>query len=618
MMQEQLQQGSNNLTSRGSRAFMVWGRLRPGVTRDQAQVRLSGLAAQLHRQYPEEWTDLRRDGRRLTVLPESASRVPPEYRMHIMGFMAVLLSVVALVLLIACANLANLLLARADSRRREIAVRLAVGAGRWRLVRQLATENLLLSLLGGTAGLVLALWTTDLLMTFQPPIGVPLQLDLGIDVRVLCFTLALSVFTGLVFGLAPALHATRTDLTGSLKGSRHAAGTGLRRLSARKILVTGQAAVSLVLLISAGLFLRSLGNAHAVDLGFDPDNMALLSIDLETQGYNSEKGNAFYREIVERLRAVPGVERVDMARSIPLSLSGSRRAFVIEGYTARPNEDRELHFNIVGPEYFGTMRIPLAQGRGFDERDRDGALRVAVVNEAFAARYWPGEDPLRKRISSGNATAQPMEVIGVAKTGRYNSLAEEAIPFVYMPLLQSYLPSVTLHVRTAATPAGLLRVLRREIAALDKDLPVFDMKTMNEHLALALLPARMAATLLAIFGSVALCLAMVGLYGVLAYSVSSRTQEIGVRMALGANRGHVLRLVIRQGMAVVLAGIAAGLLCAFAATRLFSSFLYGVNPWDAAAFGGASLLLAASALAACYLPARKASRLEPMTALRED
>ncbi|MGH9627052.1 MAG: ABC transporter permease [Bryobacteraceae bacterium] len=618
MMQEQLQRGSSNLTSRGSRAYMVWGRLGQGVTLDQAQARLSGLAVQLHRQYPEEWTDLRQKGRRLTVLPESASRVPPQYRMHVAGFMAVLVSVVALVLLIACANLANLLLARADARRREIAVRLAVGAGRWRLVLQLATENLLLSLMGGAAGLALARWTTDLLMTFQPPLGVPLQLDLGMDLRVLCFALALSVLTSLVFGLAPALHATRADLSSSLKGTRQAASAKPRRLSARKILVAGQAATSLVLLISAGLFLRSLMNAHAVDLGFDPGNIALLSIDLESQGYNPERGRAFHREMAARLRAVPGVERVDMASSIPLSLSRSRRRFAIEGYTARPNEDRELHFNIVGPEYFETMRIPVVQGREFDERDRDGAPRVVVVNEAFAAGYWPGQDAVGKRISQGNVLSQPMEVIGVARTGKYNSLAEEAIPFVYMPLLQNYLPSVTVHVRTASNPAGFLRVLRNEIAMLDKDLPVFDVKTMNEHLALALLPARMAATLLTIFGGVALCLAMVGLYGVLAYSVARRSQEIGVRMALGANRGQVLWLIIRQGMAIVLAGIGAGLLCASAATHLFSSFLYGVNHWDAATFVGASLLLAVAALAASYLPARKASLVEPMIALRED
>ncbi|HZS04926.1 MAG TPA: ABC transporter permease [Blastocatellia bacterium] len=620
MMMEQALPGSRNLVERGSRGFSVMGRLKPGVTLAQAQADFRVIAEQLFKAWPQEWTNIRKESRVITLLPESEARVMPGFRKPLIIFMALLMTVVGLVLLIACANVANLMLARATARRREIAVRLSLGASRGALIRQLLTESLLLSLAGGGVGLLLAAWGADLLMAFKPPMQMPIEIDLRTDWRVLGFTFGISLLTGILFGLAPALAASKPDLVAALKEGEGMAGHGRTRL--RGAFVVAQVALSLLLLVGAGLFLRSLGNASAIDPGFDPDNLLAMTMDLQLQGYDRARGKNFSRQLLDRVRAVPGVEAATLAEYLPLNLDGARRGITIEGYTPRPGESTEVGSVTVAPGYFETLRLPVLRGRSFGGQDREGAPGVVMVNEAFARRYWPGQDPLGKRIRmgamrGGNSDELPaLEVIGVVKDGKYVTLGEGATPFFYLNLAQGYDPAPTLIVRTRGNPTDYLPAVRNVVAALDDSLPLFDVKTMREHLGLALLPARLAGTILGIFGLVALVLAASGIYGVMSYSVARRTREIGIRMALGAGRGDVLRLIVGQGMKLVVIGTAIGLVAALALGRLLGSLLYGLSPADPLTFAGMVLLLAGVALAACWIPARRATKTDPMIALR--
>jgi macrolide transport system ATP-binding/permease protein len=604
-----------NLNERGSRGYFLIGRLRSGRSADELQTRLKVLAGQLHGAYPQNWTDLKKHPRKLTVVPESESRIPMRARTPVLGFLALLMTVVAMVLLIACANIASLLLARASARQREIGVRLAIGAGRFRLIRQLLTESLLLSVLGGVGGLVLAVWLTSLLTALKPTLPVPLAFDLSLDYRVLGFTILISILTGTLFGLAPAMQAARTDIVASLRESMTSGGS-LRRFGLRNMLVVGQIAASLVLLIGAGLFLRSLQNAYDMDPGFRAGNMLLTTIDLGRQGYSIEKGKQFQQQFLERVRSLPGVEAAEFAKVTALGLEAmQRRGVQIAAYTPRPGEDMELHFNIVGPRYFETMRLPLVRGRSFTEQDREGAPLVAIVNEAFASRYWPGEDPIGKHVVSGDG-GRERQVVGVARNAKYISLGEETRPYLYLPILQNYESQPTVHIRTAGDPGALTGPVRREAEALDSELPLIGVKSFNEHFGVSLLPSRVAATVLSAFGLLALLLAVTGLYGVIFYTVSQRTREIGIRMAMGAGTWDVLRMVVTQGMVLTLAGIVMGVTGAFAVTRLLATMLFGVSATDSVTFAGVSLLLTASALAACYRPARRAAKVHPMIALR--
>jgi len=616
--------GSGYLTGRGDRGFLMMGRLKPGVTLQQAQADFNSIAAQLYKEWPQHWENVRRQSRSVTLTPGSEALLLPDMRMPIVIFMALLMSVAGLVLLIACANIANLLLSRATARRREIAIRLALGAGRWRLIQQLLTESVLLALIGGAAGLLLASWGADLLRDFKPPLPFPIELDLQGDWRVFGFMFGLSLLTGIVFGLTPALAASRPDVIGSLRDEAGAGNAGSRRGRLRGALVVTQVALSLLLLICAGLFLRSLRNASSIDPGFDADNLLALSMDLQLQGYDETKGRNFTDQLLERVRALPGVVSSSLTDQLPLGLDGgARRGMTIEGYTAQPGESTEIKSSFVSPGYFETLRIPLLQGRTFQNQDNANAPGVALVNEAFARRYWPGQQPLGKRIQlgavrSGVNDAPYLTVIGVAKDGKYSSLREEATPFIYLNLAQNYGPSPTLIARTRGNPLDSLSVVRSEVAALDKNLPLYEVKTMRQHLGLALLPARLAGSVLGVFGLVALTLAAAGIYGVMAYSVAQRTREIGIRMALGANARDVLRLVARQGMTLVLIGMAIGLATALALTQLLKSLLYDVSATDAVTFTLVSLLLAAVALLACYFPARRATKVDPLVALRSE
>jgi len=536
--------------------------------------------------------------------------------MPLMIFAALLLSVVGLVLLIACANIANLLLARAAARRREIAVRLALGAGRWRLIRQLLTESILLALLGGAAGLMLAVWGTDLLMAFKPPVPIPLEINLPLDWRVIGFLSGLSLLTGVVFGLVPALAASRPEVVSALKDDSNASGS---RGRLRGALVIVQVAVSALLLICAGLFLRSLQNASSIDPGFDADNLLAMSMDLQLQGYDEARGQQFSTQLLERVRALPGVVSASLTETLPLGFGG-RSGITIEGYNTQQGEDMEVHNSTVAPGYFETLRIAMQQGRTFDAQDQANAPGAVIVNEAFARRYWPGQNALGKRIQigSGDGTdnAPYLTVVGVTKDGKYNSLGEEATPFFYRAATQAYVSTPTLLVRTQSNPTNALATVRSAVEALDKNLPLYDVKTMRQHLGIALLPARLAGSALGIFGLLALLLAAAGLYGVMANVVAGRTREIGIRMALGADALAVLRLILQQGMRLVLIGLGLGLAAALAVTHLLKSLLFGVSTTDPLTFAGIAVLLTAVALLACWIPARRATKVDPMIALR--
>jgi predicted permease len=609
---------SDKLDSRGSRWLFLLGRLKPGMTAETAQAQLAVLAGQLQQAYPDNWTDVKKKRRVATVVPESQARFFPEARGAVLGFLALLLSVVGLVLLMACTNVASLMLARATARRREIAVRLSLGASRGRIVRQLLTESLVLSLLAAAIGIMAALWATDLFMALRPPVPLPVALDLHLDLRVLGFTLLLSLVTALIFGLAPALQASRAELLPALKDGSAAGTHGASNWSPRRLLVAAQMAMSLVLLIGAGLFLQSLANAHRIDLGFERTNLLLLSLDLRLNGYDEARGQRLYEQLLERANALPGVRSASLATEVPLGLGGRRRGITIEGYEAQSGEDLGVHTSTVGPDYFRTMGIPLVRGRDFTAADRAGAPGVVVVNEAFVRRYWPDQDAIGKRVTQGNRNGTPAQVVGVVKDGKYVTLGEDPTPFFYVPFLQRYESDATLHVRTTGDPRALAEAMRREVRALDPSLPVFDVKTMTDHLGISLLPARLAGMVMALFGVVALTLAAVGIYGVMAQTVRQRTRELGVRVALGARPRDLLSMILAQSMRVALAGLAIGLAAALGLSRLVTSLLYGISPVDPATFVTIPALLTAVAMLASYVPARWATKVDPMVALRHE
>jgi macrolide transport system ATP-binding/permease protein len=608
-MQAQIEVGNDWLNERGVENIFMQGRLKPGVSKPQAEAALNSIAAQLESEYPNF-----NEGKRVKVA--SPGLMGGMMRGAVMGFAGLLMAVVGLVLLLACTNLANLLLARVTERRKEIAVRLALGASRFRLVRQLLTESVLLAVIGGALGLLLAFWIVDLVAAFKPPINVPLAIELQIDHRVLLFTGAISIVTGILFGLLPALQATKTDLVSALKDE--AATGGYRRSYLKNGLIVFQVALSLVLLISGGLMLRGLQRAQTLELGFIPQNAVEVSFDLRLQGYDRARSKEFQKQLLERVRAMPGVEGAGIADLVPVDLHFSSSSVLIEGRAPERSASapRALN-NRISPGYFSAMGTRLIEGRDFTEQDDEKAARVAIVNETFARRYWPNEAALGKRFSLGGPDAPMMEVVGVAQDGKYAGLTEDARPFFYRPIWQSYSGTSNLIVRSETDLQRLLAELRNELAALDPQLPTSG-KTMVEHLSFPLFPARIAASLLGSFGVLALLLAAIGLYGVMSYTISKRTREIGIRMALGAQSRDVMNMVLRQGMTLAAAGVVIGLVAAFALTRVMTSLLYGVNATDPATFGLVALLLSGVALAACYIPARRALKVDPMVALRHE
>jgi macrolide transport system ATP-binding/permease protein len=596
-------------TSRRAVLFNVVGRLKPGVTKEQAEAAMKAIGARLEREYPND-----NEQRSVMLMPLTEAAINPNFRAVFVRAGGLLMTVVALVLLIACANVANLLLARATARKREMAVRAALGAGRARIVRQLLTESVLLALIGGGAGLFVAYWGRDLLWSFRPPFFDENAIDLSFDPRVLGFTLLVSLLTGLLFGLAPALSVSRPDLVTELKdrGSQPQQG---RRFSLRNLLVVAQVALSLVALVGAGLFVKSLRNAQQINPGFETERLAVMTFDVGAQGYSNERGQEFYRQVQERVAGVTGVESAAVATNPPFGGSFLRSVFV-EGQEPTPGGRGILtSVNTVGLGYFETMGIPVLKGRDFAATDRENTPRVAVVNEAMARRFWPGVEVVGQRFRfHGDEVAT--EVVGVVKDSTIFNLGEDPRPQAYLPLLQSYQPQVTLHMRTAGRPESVLGAVRREVQALDRNLPLQNVNTVGEIIAQALWAPRMGAGLLGLFGLLALLLAGVGLYGVISYSVGQRTQEIGVRMALGARGGDILRMVVGQGLVLVVVGVGVGAAAALALTRPVSTLLYSVNAADPLIYAGVAAVLVMTALVACYVPARRAMKVDPLVALR--
>jgi predicted permease len=607
----------DGFTQRGDRSALVYARLRPGISIEQADARMKVVARQLAAAYPASWTDVSRKGRRITVLPEDQTRIPPEVRGPVIGFAALLMGTVALVLLVCCANVAGLLLARAASRLKEVGIRISLGASRGRIIRQMLAESVLLAALGGVVGMAAAVWAGRALAAAGTPsqIPVPVALDLAPDYRVLAFTLGVTLLTGVVFGLAPALRASRADVVTALKVDTPAMRVGGRRFSLQGALVVGQVALSTLLLVGALLFLRTLRAAATIDPGFRVDHMLLLDIAPRP----GEEGKVNPEQIAlaarDRIAAIPGVTQVSWASEVPLGLGMGRRGLQVQGYRPRDGEDMEFHYTVVGPRYFETMEVPLVRGRGFTDLDRRGAAPVVVVNEAFAKRFWGDADPIGKRISITGDGGPWLEVIGLARDGKYVSISESARPFLFYPELQ--VPGgITMHVRTSGDPRRLVSAVRREIATSAPDWMIERPRTLEEHIGASLLPQRIAAGILGGFGVVALLLASIGLYAVVAFAVAQRTREIGIRVALGAHSGEVLRLMLRQGMTLAGIGLLIGVPLAIVGAKLVSGFLLGAGAADPVVFVGAATLLALVTLVASYVPARRAARVDPMLALR--
>jgi predicted permease len=601
-------------SERGNRGFGVTGRMRDGVSLSQAQAQINTIGERLARAYPE--TNMGtlaqpNSPRPVTVVQES--RIGPSQQNPVLGVTTLLMIVVAMVLLIACANVANLFLARASSRRREFAVRLALGASRGKLIRQLLTESILLALIGGTAGLIIAFWTADLVPSLYAPAEAA-ELDLGIDWRVLLFTTAVSVLTGILFGLAPAIQASNPQLVSALKENRNSALFSFRRFGLRGLLVTSQIALSLMLLVGAVLFLRSLRNAVTLDPGFDNHNLLLARL---TVGRNLTKPQLqnFFSELTDNMAAEPGVRSVSLSKVEPLSGGGQRRGITIAGYSPRPNEDIELNTNVVGANYFNTMGIPLIKGRDFGSQDQEGGPGVVIVNKEFANRYFPNSEALGRRLRT-DSQGPSLEIVGVVDTVKHRELRERPLPIVYIPLAQEMQGDMTLVVRTVGDPVNLFPNVRSIVRHVNRGVPIASLKTITEQINLALAPDRMIAVLLAVFGGTALLMASVGIYGVVSYAVTQRTSEIGIRMALGAQSTDVLSLVIKEGMALAIAGVMVGLAGAFAITRLLNSLLFEISATDRPTFAGVTFFLLMIAFFACYIPALRATKVDPLVALR--
>ncbi len=592
---------------RGAHYMNVIARLKPGVAKQQAQAEMTSISARLEQQYPDK--NLHRSSSVEPVLEALVGNIRPA--------LLILLGAVGCVLLIACANVANLLLARAMTRHKEMAIRSALGASRLRVIRQLLTESVLLSLAGGGLGLLLAVWWSDLLVSLGKQ-DIPRALQVGMDWRVLGFTLLVSVMTGVVFGLVPALHSSKTDLTESLK--ERGAGGGARRNRIRNVLVVAELAIAVVLLVGAGLLIQSLWRLRQVPPGFNSENILTLVVGIPEVKYPTGKQAQFYHDLVARIESLPGVRSASAV--IPLALSGDlfSISFETEGRPVAKGDRPSADFFAIGGGYFKTMGISLVEGRDFTERDDKQAPGVVIVNQAFARKFFPGEDPIGKHIRPGISTdeSKPVmrEIVGVVADVKNRNLSSEFRAGYFVPQAQIPFNQMTVLVKTTNDPRSLITAVQREVTAMDKELPVFNVKTMDDYLAASMATPRFNTTLLAIFATVALVLTIVGLYGVMSYSVAQRTNEIGIRMALGAQTRDVLSLVVKQGIKLVFLGLGIGLVGAFALMRVIASLLFGVTTKDPLTFAAVAGLLTVVALLACYLPARRATKVDPLVALR--
>ncbi|HEY3134922.1 MAG TPA: ABC transporter permease [Blastocatellia bacterium] len=581
-------------------------RLKPGVTVAQAREDLDLVAANLEKQYPDSNT-----GNRVSVTPalENAVRT-------IKPALLILLGAVGFVLLIACANVANLLLARAATRQKEMAIRTALGASRWRIVRQLLTESVLLSFLGGVLGLLLARWGVKLIIAISPN-TIPRSREINLDTRVVVFTIGVSVLTGVLFGIVPSLLASKPDLNETLKEAGRGS-TGSRHLF-RSGLVVSEVALTMVLLIGAGLMIRSFYRLLQVNPGFNYDHLLTFNVALPQKKYAEEQQRInFFDQVVDRLRALPGVEAVGLASGLPLGNNGWQTSFRIEGQPPpEPGKVPLTEACVASPDYFQAMGITMLEGRPFSEYDKKDAPRVTLIDEEFARRYWPDETAVGKQLRAGGPNEPPITVVGIVRRVKMDGLNQDSNRVQsYYPFRQLIQSGMTVVIKTATEPTALFSAVRREVLAVDPDQPIYNLNTMEQIRADSIAPDRLNLMLLGTFAAVALVLAAVGIYGVMAYSVTQRTHEIGIRMALGAGQGDVLGMVVRQGMKLAFGGLVIGLGGALLATRAMTGLLFGISPTDTATFAAISIVLAGVALGACFLPARRATRVDPMIALR--
>jgi putative ABC transport system permease protein len=605
------QQVMNGATKGRGRFLTVAGRLKPGVTPEQAQVEMSTIASRLEQQYAQFNTNM---GVRVVPVREQLAG-------EIKVALYVLLGAVGFVLLIACANVANLMLARAASRQSEFSIRTALGAGRWRIVRQLLTESVLLSVLGGALGLLIALWGVDALVALSPPNMLGTE-KIGLSMPVLAFTFVVSLLTGIVFGLAPALEATRLNLNETLKetGKSNMSSRRSRRLSS--VFVVAQVGLALVLLIGSTLMIKSFLRLQAVDPGFKTENLLTLRVTVPESKYPEDNQVvAFHRQVLERLKALPDVRAVGAVSALPFGGNlGARTSFSIEGRPVpRPGEELSTDVRVTDENYFQAIGIPLLSGRGFTEQEAKEDRRTIIINETMARQHFPGQNPLGQHLRvQMMADPQPMEIIGVVADAKYKTLEGPSHPMVYWTHPQLVYTEMTHVIRTNGDPMSLAAAVRREIQAIDRDQPVADVRTMQSWIDELTARSRFGTLLLTIFAGLALVLAAIGIYGVMSYSVTQRTHELGIRIALGAQTRDVLKLILGRGFALTLVGIALGLIASFALTRVMSSLLFGVSATDPATFAGLSLLLTSVALLACYIPTRRAMKVDPMVALRNE
>ena len=598
------------------RSLSVLGRLKPGVTVAQAQAPLRLIAQRLAEQHP----DTNKSFDLIQAFPEKLARPDPDPEDTLPSIFAAFMVLAGLVLLVACFNIANVLLVRATVRQREMGIRAAMGAGRGRLVRQHLTESLLLALLGGATGLLLATWAAGFLSSLPLGTDLPIKFDFQADARVYLFAFGAILLTGVIVGIIPALRVARTDINIVLREGGRGASDGPKRHLVRGALVAAQVAGSLLLLIVAGLFIRSLNKAEQMYLGFNADHILDLTIDPEQVNFTEVQSRDFYRQLNDRIRALPGVVSVAQAFVVPMGVISSDDPIIAEGHPPEAGKQPpQIMYNSVSPSYFETLRIPIQNGRAFTDADNQKAPLVAIINQAMAAKFWPNENPLGKRFSSKGANGPFTEVIGVVQTGRYKNVIEDPpVAFFYVPLDQNYMAYRTIHVRTSVPPESLRVQIEAQVRELAPGIPIAQVQTMTQALqgVNGFFFFRFSAQLTATMGLLGLVLAVVGVYSVVSYAATQRTHEIGIRMALGAAPGDILRMVLRQSLLIVAMGLTAGLAASVVGTRAIANLIVGIKPTDPVTFLTVIFTLSAIALIACWIPARRATRISPLTALR--
>jgi predicted permease len=609
-MHEQIQPGFDWYNERRGLFVNMIARLKPGVSLQQASASMASFAHNLEQEYPAD-----NEGRSVRLVPLVQARMDPAGDGAVVLVSGVMMAVVLIVLLIACANVANLLLPRALARKKEIAIRLAIGANRGRLISQLMIESGMLAFAGGVSGVLIAMWSRSLIKSLDLFGAGPNAPEAKLDGSVLVFTLGITVMSALIFGLAPAIQGTRPNLVTDLKDGVPKTAERSRGITLRKALVVSQVSLSLVSLVGAGLFLRSLQKAQATDPGFITDNVLLLPINLGQQGYTEPRGRIFQREVVERMKSLPGVQSVTIARDAPFG-GGISRSVFLEGQEPGTNGRGKLvQTNIVGIGFFSAMGIPILGGRDFSEEDSETSPKVAIINQTMADTFWPGQAAIGKRFKFfGDQSYR--QVVGVARDSKYGSLVEKSLPFIYQPLEQEYSAAFSLSIRSAGDPKGLSPGIRDDIRSMDSSIPVLALQTLHEIVDQSLAQQKTNVLLLSLFSVLALLLAAVGLYGVMAYSVAQRTREIGIRMAMGAKSSNVLGMVLKQGLTLVGIGLLVGLVGAMIVMRLVATLLFGISPWDPLTLVATSGLLATTALLANYIPALRATRVSPVIALK--